>query len=803
MEPRANPRSIHILILVDRDWTHPQAGGNGTNLYAQIARWVAWGHRVTVVAGSYPGAKPVEQFSPNLAVYRKGGRSTVFAWATWAVLRGVGRDADVVLEVVNGITFLTPLWLRKPRVVLVHHVHRDLYVNEFGRLGRFLAWALEAVPLRYLYRDAPFLTISRAARDDLVRVGIPADNITVEYLGVEPGSFGRGVRAREPRLLYLGRLKAYKRIENILDVLQAVPGATLDIAGDGDHRDALEAEIDRRGLSSRVQMHGYVDEARKKELYGRAWIALTASSSEGWSLTVMEAALCGTPSAALAVGGLSESIVDGETGVLAHEPDELCRRVREVVARPDVLERLGDEAERRAKTFTWDRPAATNLDVLRREAAGGRSALGENLGPSGTAQAAAVAALTLAGHAIGAIFAFTLARLLGATDYGSLAALLSAFIILAIPGSALQVATAREATMGRLGAGALSLHEWTRMLVASCVTLAGVGVVIRQPLAEVIGVSQDWAAAALLPTIGLWLLVSIQRGALQGLGAYRALGWSIVLEGAWRLAIAVALVLLSAGVTGAFVATPLSLIAISAAQGMVLRRRAAPAQAGRPRRRRRDVLGKTKVIVVGLTLLAVLQNLDVILVRHELGGSEAGAYAAAALAAKTLVWVAIGMGLYLLPEAARLSAAGVSPRPALRRALVIVGTVCAPVLAVFCLLPDRVLTLAFGSELSGAADQLPALALAMALLAVACLTIQYMLVLGRVLFVPLLGAIALIEPLILSTANDLAAFATLVLVLQAIAAVALLALSVRATRPGRLRDPLTASEAGVSPPAQR
>ena len=52
-------------------------------------------------------------------------------------------------------------------------------------------------------------------------------------------------------------------------------------------------------------------EKEKAELYGSAWVNLTASSAEGWCLTVMEAATCATPSAALRVGGLPESIVDG------------------------------------------------------------------------------------------------------------------------------------------------------------------------------------------------------------------------------------------------------------------------------------------------------------------------------------------------------------------------------------------------------------------------------------------------------------------------------------------------------------
>jgi glycosyltransferase involved in cell wall biosynthesis len=375
--PGTDVRPLHILLVADRDWTHPQGGGSGANLYAQVAHWIDWGHTVTVVAGTYPGAIPFEQITPRLAVHRMGDRATVFPKSIWRVVRGLGKDADVVLEVINGITYNTPLWMRRrPRAALVHHVHRDLYIGEFGSLtGRLLHWCLEAIPLRLLYRSTPFITISNAAKRDMVALGIPEQNITVEYLGVEPDAYGRGDRSPEPRLLYLGRLKAYKRIEHTLDVLEAIPEAHLDIAGEGDHHAALEAEIERRGLAGRVTMHGWVDEDTKAALYGRAWVSLTASSSEGWSLTVMEGALCGTPSAALAVGGLSESIVDGETGILAETPEELIRRVREVIEDPELRERLGDQAEARARSFTWERSAHANLAVLA-QACGERAVLG-------------------------------------------------------------------------------------------------------------------------------------------------------------------------------------------------------------------------------------------------------------------------------------------------------------------------------------------------------------------------------------------------------------------------------------------
>ena len=190
----APPR--HILVLTDRDWTHPQGGGTGTHLYGIVSRWIAWGHRVTVIAGDYPGAARVERPAPNLELHHVGSRLTVFPRAAWLVKRGAVKDVDVVLEVVNGIAFFTPLWrLRIPRVAQVYHVHRDMYVEELGRRGAVAAWLLETLPLRHLYAGTRFLTISHAAEASLVELGVDPDAISVVYSGVEADAFHAGTRS--------------------------------------------------------------------------------------------------------------------------------------------------------------------------------------------------------------------------------------------------------------------------------------------------------------------------------------------------------------------------------------------------------------------------------------------------------------------------------------------------------------------------------------------------------------------------------------------------------------------------------
>jgi glycosyltransferase involved in cell wall biosynthesis len=365
----ANGRRLHILILSDRDWTHPQGGGTGTNLYGQVSRWLAWGHRVTVIACSYPGAAPLERIG-ELTIHRLGGRSSVFPRTILKQGRKLVPDADVVLEVVNGITFLTPLWMRAPRLTLIHHIHRDHYVREMGRVGRVAALLLETLPLRLLYRRSRFLTISNATAEDIAAHGIPRKQVEVGYIGVELDTFDpdESARAEQPTILYLGRLKRYKRVEVVLDVLAACPGAVLDIAGDGDQREPIEQEIERRGLGDRVRMHGHVTEEHKRELLKRAWVNVSASSAEGWCLTVMEAAACGTPSAAIAVGGLPESIVDGRTGLLANDGRELAMKVRQILEDRELRESLGREALERAGGFTWDATARRTLALLEEQA---------------------------------------------------------------------------------------------------------------------------------------------------------------------------------------------------------------------------------------------------------------------------------------------------------------------------------------------------------------------------------------------------------------------------------------------------
>ena len=301
---------------------------------------------------------------------------------------------------------------------------------------------------------------------------------------------------------------------------------------------------------------------------------------------------------------------------------------------------------------------------------------------------------------------------------------------------------------------------------------------LREPIADLLAVDQSWAAAATLSTGCLWLLLSVERGALQGVHAYREVGWSIVLEASARLVSGLVLVALGLGVTGAYLGTPVSMAVTAIVLIVIARRRIGVADPALAAAKLRDLVAGAWPAVIGLFLVAVLQNVDVILVKRTIGGDAAGAYAAAAVAAKAVVWVAIGVGLYLLPEATRKAGAGEDPRPVLLRALGVVAVVAVPMLIVYAVAPGALLRLAFGEETVPAAGALLVLGIAMTLLAAGYLCVQYMLALREVRFLFALGVAAVAEIAVLSGAglSSIVGFATVVLALQAVAALAVFGL---------------------------
>jgi O-antigen/teichoic acid export membrane protein len=403
--------------------------------------------------------------------------------------------------------------------------------------------------------------------------------------------------------------------------------------------------------------------------------------------------------------------------------------------------------------------------------------------------------------ALGATIVF--ARLLSDSHgggYGSLAALVSYFLILSVFGQALQVATAREGVLGHLGVGAelvATVRRWSRLLLAFTVVLAVISVLARQPIADAVGVRHDqWAAALGLPAAGLWLWLSTLAGTLQGIGEYRDVSISIIGQQAVRLPIGALLAAAGLGVFGAFAGSLVAFLAMGAwclwrihrygertEAATVRTPGAAPVKTDPEARRLLVHLRRAWAPILGLIVIAVLQNIDIIAAKHRFSTSLATSYGAVAVAAKVLIWVAMGAGFYLVPEVSRRRASGADPRPILARALGIVAVCAVPVLLLYAFASHLLIRVGFGADHAGASGSLLVLGLAFTALAATYIAVQYLLALHHTWFLIPLGLVAIAEPILLLHASRRpTGFATVVLGVQVAAALVAYACALRADR---------------------
>jgi glycosyltransferase involved in cell wall biosynthesis len=363
---------VNILLVNWQDRENPQAGGAEVHLFEIFSRIAARGHRVRLVCSGWQGA-PLAATVDGIDVIRRGNRNSFTLRGRGAVRDEVRREApDILVEDINKLPLFLSGLTRAPLYVIIPHLFGDTIFHEASIPAASLVWLAER-PIPWAYRRAMFHAISESTGADLIHRGVPGERVKVIHPGVDsvrhspvPGS-----RTATPTFLYLGRLKRYKGVEMAIRALGVArrtrTDLILDIAGTGDDRSRLEGIARDLGLSEAVRFHGFVSEADKLRLLRSTWANLFPSPKEGWGITIVEAAACGTPSLASDSPGLRDSVRHGETGYLVPhgDVDALAGRMLELAAEPELVTALGTQGRAFAETLTWEGAAQQTEDHLR------------------------------------------------------------------------------------------------------------------------------------------------------------------------------------------------------------------------------------------------------------------------------------------------------------------------------------------------------------------------------------------------------------------------------------------------------
>ena len=356
---------MRILLVNWQDRTNPQAGGAEVHLHEIFGRLAAGGHEVHLLCSGY-GRAPAETVLDGMRVHRVSSRYG-FAFAGRGAFRRLAATLkpDVVVEDVNKVPLNLPRVWPGPFVLLVPHLFGTTAYRELPAPLAAVVVALER-PMAKTYARAGVQAISASTRDDLVARGFRPGAVQVIYPGVDAAHFAPDPavpREAVPTFLYVGRLKRYKQVDVAIAALgelgRTVPGARLWVAGSGDDAGRLARVAREAGVAGSVEFLGYVSEQGKLDLYRRSWAVVLPSLKEGWGITNLEAAGCGTPALAADNSALRESVKDGETGFLVPTGDvpSLAAAMARLAADGALRERLGTGARVFAQTFSWERTA--------------------------------------------------------------------------------------------------------------------------------------------------------------------------------------------------------------------------------------------------------------------------------------------------------------------------------------------------------------------------------------------------------------------------------------------------------------
>ncbi|MDX6542618.1 MAG: hypothetical protein QOK32_221 [Gaiellaceae bacterium] len=223
---------------------------------------------------------------------------------------------------------------RVPRVLVTHHTpelpRRD---NLAGQVWQRLGWAARP----------EVIYTSEADRE---RDGRSPSHVVTLGIDVERFASGRAVLPKQegrPLVGNVARLAAQKDHRTLLGAAALVPEADFAIAGEGELRAELE-----RAAGPNVRLLG--GRADVPDVLASLDVFAFPSLYEGLCLAVIEAQAAGVPVVATAVGGIKETVVDGETGLLVppRDPEALAAAIRWVLEHPAEAGRLADEARRRA-----------------------------------------------------------------------------------------------------------------------------------------------------------------------------------------------------------------------------------------------------------------------------------------------------------------------------------------------------------------------------------------------------------------------------------------------------------------------
>ncbi|MEO8581109.1 MAG: glycosyltransferase family 4 protein [Patescibacteria group bacterium] len=350
-----------IIIFNWRDPSDPLAGGAERVTLKHAQYWVAVGHQVTWVSGTFPGCKK-EENKGKIRFIRLGSSRTLFLRAWWIFWIRLNGNFDVVIDEVHGLPMFSPLWSGDKKVItFIHEVAQEIWAEMFAVPISWLGQWFERWIFPRIYHSTLFWVDCQSTLLDLVKIGIPMKRISVIPCAIDPvPNIPKQSKEKDLTLIFVARLVKMKGIEFALQsfarILQDEPKAKLWVVGGGstEYLKTLHVICKKLNIIKQVRFYGLVEEKQKFILLAKAHFLIHTSIREGFGLTVLEANSQRTPAAVFDVPALRD-LVNDQNGIIVpfEDTDQLARQILLLFQNDKRYGRIQKTAYTFSQQFRW------------------------------------------------------------------------------------------------------------------------------------------------------------------------------------------------------------------------------------------------------------------------------------------------------------------------------------------------------------------------------------------------------------------------------------------------------------------
>jgi len=341
-------------------------GGAQEHIYQVSKIWAKKGHNVKVISAYRDYRIPKKEVIDGFEIERVGS----FSFATYYIKKAYKKYedwADIVIESYTSYPLFTPLYVKKPRIVVIHSgLLGKKYLEVVNPIKGIFGYIGEKILFK-IYRNEKIILTSKRNENILRDHGI--SNIKIIYSGVNTSFFTPGEKYDKPIILFVGNFaNKNKRIEDLIRAFNMInkyiKNIKLIIVGYGGKRSNIAMNACK--TNKNIKYLGYIrDKKLLRKLYQKAWVFVLPSIQEQFPLSLLEANACGTPAIVYKLNNI-DTIQEGINCITVKKMDikELADKIIQIIEDDKLRKKLGRSSRKFSENFSWEFTAEKYLNIF-------------------------------------------------------------------------------------------------------------------------------------------------------------------------------------------------------------------------------------------------------------------------------------------------------------------------------------------------------------------------------------------------------------------------------------------------------